>query len=226
MSVGSQESPRKCSKAFTAAFESVPTEDMTDPSAPITAALKPSTVPALVWKNLNLALKGNGKKLVDNVSGGVECGRVLALMGPSGAGKTTLLNTLSNRAPYGDITGDITFAGRALLPSDLMYVPQFDEIKPYATVIEQIQFVGMMKCKDIPAMKLRLMKLLQILGLFNRANCLCKDLSGGELKRVSVGMGMISNPKVLFLDEPTSGWDSTAAYYLVKLPRTLMLLLS
>lgn len=170
---------------------------------------------SLVWKNLNLKLKGKGKVLVDNVSGSVECGRVLALMGPSGAGKTTLLNALANRAPYGDVTGEITYANRKFVASDLMFVPQFDELKPDATVMEQIMYVGMMKCQDIPAMKVRLVKLLQILGLFNKANTKCKELSGGELKRVSVGMGMISNPKVLFLDEPTSGLDSTAAYFLV-----------
>lgn len=170
---------------------------------------------SLVWKNLTLKLKNTNKVLVDNVSGSVETGRVLALMGPSGAGKTTLLNALANRAPYGEITGEITYANRKFIASDLMFVPQFDELKPDSTVMEQIMYVGMMKCEDVTAMKLRLVKLLQILGLFNKANTKCKDLSGGELKRVSVGMGMISDPKVLFLDEPTSGLDSTAAYFLV-----------
>lgn len=103
------------------------------------------------------------------------------------------------------------FGGSALTSKDLMYVPQFDEIKGFSTVIEQIELVGLMKCNDERAMRKRLVKLLQILGLFEKANVLCKDLSGGELKRLSVGMGMIANPKVLFLDEPTSGLDSTAA---------------
>jgi ABC-type lipoprotein export system ATPase subunit len=154
----------------------------------------------LSWKNLNLVLKNKDTKLIDNASGYVDSGRVLALMGPSGAGKTTLLNALAGRAPYANVTGDVMFAGRPLLPSDLMYVPQFDEIKGYTTVLEQIQFVGMMKCSDVVGMQERLYKLLQILGLFSRAGVLCKNLSGGELKRVSVGMGMISNPNVLFLD--------------------------
>lgn len=165
----------------------------------------------LSWTNLDLVLKKGGKKLIDNVSGSVKAGKVLALMGPSGAGKTTLLNALANRAPYGKVTGEVRFGGLPLTSKDLMYVPQFDEIKGYTTVVEQIELVGLMKCKDQRAMKKRLIKLLQILGLFEKANVLCKDLSGGELKRLSVGMGMISNPKVLFLDEPTTGLDSTAA---------------
>ena len=82
-------------------------------------------------------------------------------------GKTTLLNALSNRAPYGTITGEILFGNKPFQASDLMYVPQFDEIKPYCTVVEQIMLVGQMKCANIPDMKKRLMKLLQILGMFN-----------------------------------------------------------
>ncbi len=120
---------------------------------------------------------------------------------------------MANRTPYGNITGSVTFANSMFVSADLMYVPQFDELKSYCTVLEQIMFVGMMKCKDVVAMKKRAVKLLQILGLFRKANTLCKDLSGGELKRVSVGMGMISNPKVLFLDEPTTGLDSTVSIF-------------
>lgn len=109
------------------------------------------------------------------------------------------MNGLSGRAPYGDITGNVTFGGLPFTVSDLMYVPQFDEIKGYCTVLEQIMFVGQMKRENIASLKKRLLKLLQILGLFSKANTLCKDLTGGELKRVSVGMGMIANPKVLYL---------------------------
>lgn len=165
----------------------------------------------LAWSNLDLVLKKGGKKLIDSVSGSVPAGKVLALMGPSGAGKTTLLNALANRAPYAHVTGEVKFGGLPLTSRDLMYVPQFDEIKGYTTVVEQIELVGMMKCTDLKDMRKRLLKLLRILGLFEKASSLCKDLTGGELKRLSVGMGMISNPKVLFLDEPTSGLDSTAA---------------
>lgn len=157
------------------------------------------------WRNITLKLKGNGKVLVDNVSGKVDQGKCLALMGPSGAGKTTLLNSLAGRATYADTTGDVMFGSTPMLPSDLMYVPQYDELKSHATVVQQMEYVGRMKCKDVVAMKRRLLKLLKILGLFGKANTLCKDLSGGEKKRLSVGMGMISNPNILFLDEPTSG---------------------
>lgn len=154
--------------------------------------------------------------MIDGVSGIARSGRVLALMGPSGAGKTTLLNALGNRAPYADVVGDISFGRRQFQSSDLYFVPQFDEVNSNFTVFEQMELVGLLKCTDRGAMYTRLKSLVRILGLHTKTNVLCSALTGGELKRVSVGMGMISNPSVLFLDEPTTGLDSAAAFSIVK----------
>jgi ABC-type multidrug transport system ATPase subunit/ABC-type multidrug transport system permease subunit len=169
----------------------------------------------LVWSGLTLKLKKDDKVLIDNVSGAAYTGRVLALMGPSGAGKTTLLNALGNRAPYGKISGDITYGREPFSTSDLYFVPQFDEVNNNLTVFEQIELVGLLKCRDKMDMYIRLQIVLRSLGLYEKSKSSCRDLTGGELKKVSVGMGMISNPKVLFLDEPTTGLDSTAAYSIV-----------
>jgi ABC-type multidrug transport system ATPase subunit len=133
-----------------------------------------------------------------------------------GAGKTTLLNALSNRAPYAKLTGEVTFGQREFNPQDLMYVPQFDDFNHNMTVYETLQFIGEMKCANKDEMFHRLGVLMKILGLADKAHAFCKELTSGELKRVSVGMGMISNPNVLFLDEPTTGLDSSAAYSIVK----------
>jgi ABC-type multidrug transport system ATPase subunit/ABC-type multidrug transport system permease subunit len=190
--------------------------------------------PNLIWKNLTLRLNNNQSKqiLIDNVSGVARSGRILALMGPSGAGKTTLLNALSNRAPYATITGEITYNHRSLVANDLMYVPQFDELNPNFTVLETISFVGKMKCifnnnnnnnnnttdkeSEEETLLQRCSKLLSILGLIEKMHIRCGSLTSGELKRVSVGLGMISQPSILFLDEPTTGLDSTSAYSIVK----------
>lgn len=111
-----------------------------------------------------------------------------------------MLNALANRAPYGNVTGSIMFGNTPLLPSDLVFIPQFDDIKEYATVLEQVSFVGAMTCTDVKDMNGRLLSLLEVLGLARKAHVLCRDLTGGELKRVSICMGMIANPRVLFLD--------------------------
>jgi len=170
----------------------------------------------LEWKNLSVILKKKGTVLIDKVSGVALPGRILALMGPSGAGKTTLLNALSNRAPYAELLGQVTFGKRPFTPADLVYVPQFDEFNQDLTIYEQIELVGNLKCTDHDDMKKRLNKLIPIIGLSTKVHTLCKYLTSGELKRVSVSMGMIANPNVLFLDEPTTGLDSSAAYSIVK----------
>lgn len=99
--------------------------------------------------------------------------------------------------------------------TDLTYVPQFDEVNVVMTVMEHMLFVGELTCADKVEMVKRAEDLLEVLGLSEKRNVAIKDLSGGEIKRVSVGIGMISNPHVLFLDEPTTGLDSTAAFSIV-----------
>ena len=187
-----------------------------NPQKGISASATTDHLRCLVWKNLTLKLKKDDKVLIDNVSGAAYTGRVLALMGPSGAGKTTLLNALGNRAPYGKISGDITYGRKAFATSDLYFVPQFDEVNDNLTVLEQIELVGLLMCRDRQDMYIRLQIVLRSLGLHEKSKSRCRDLTGGELKKVSVGMGMICNPKVLFLDEPTTGLDSTAAYSIVR----------
>lgn len=171
----------------------------------------------LTWTNLSVILPSNGKRLIDSVTGGVKRGRVLALMGPSGAGKTTLLNALANRAQYARVEGDVRFCGRPVMASDIMYVPQFDELNPQLTVWEQVELVGQLTCTDQDEMHGRLANLLQVLGLQPKRDVKCSELSGGELKRVSIAVKVIASPSILFLDEPSTGLDSTAALSLARL---------
>lgn len=92
-------------------------------------------------------------------------------------GKTTLLNALGNRAPYADVVGDITFGRRAFIASDLYFVPQFDEVNTNFTVFEQMELVGLLKCRDREAMYTRLKNLIRILG--KGLLCRCKIMICG-----------------------------------------------
>jgi len=180
---------------------------------------------ALSWTDFNVILPKNEAKLVDGVSGFVKSGRILALMGPSGAGKTTLLNGLANRAPYARLEGNVKFANHTMTSQDLTYVPQFDEVNDVMTVCQHITLVGKLTCVDTELMLRRVEEILDVMGLLPKRDVQVRNLSGGEIKRLSIGVGLISNPSVLFLDEPTTGLDSTAAYsivsYLVKLARKI-----
>ena len=121
-------------------------EPVVDSTVANTGAETPPTW--LTWIDFNVILPKTCAKLIDNVSGMVKSGRVLALMGPSGAGKTTLLNGLSGRAKYARVTGSVRFAGRKMSSADLTYVPQFDEINDVLTVMDHILFVGHLTCID------------------------------------------------------------------------------
>ena len=84
--------------------------------------------------------------------------------------------------------------------ADLTYVPQFDELNGVFTVFEHFIFIGNLTCVDNFEMKKRADHLMTVLGLKEKMHVPIKNLSGGEIKRVSVGIGMISKPNVLFLD--------------------------
>ena len=83
---------------------------------------------------------------------------------------------------------------------DLTYVPQFDEVNDVLTVYQHVLLVGRLTCHDCTKMEVRAMEILKVLGLTEKKDTQVRHLSGGEIKRVSIGVGLISNPYVLFLD--------------------------
>eukprot|EP00730_Choanoeca_flexa_P007398 TRINITY_DN12326_c3_g2_i1.p1 TRINITY_DN12326_c3_g2~~TRINITY_DN12326_c3_g2_i1.p1 ORF type:complete len:1308 (+),score=386.87 TRINITY_DN12326_c3_g2_i1:37-3924(+) len=177
-----------------------------------------NTAQQLVWRDLTLTLP-NGKVLIDHVDGIAQGGRCLSLMGPSGAGKTTLLNALSGRATYAKVAGAVTFNGKPITRDDLDFVPQFDELSSYFTVHENVYYTGLMKRRvneQLEEISQRVDELLVILGLSQVAHERPTALTGGQRKRVSIAMGLVARAPILFLDEPTTGLDSAAAYTIVK----------
>ncbi len=171
----------------------------------------------LTFSDVLVTLPKTGKVLIDHVTGYATSGRVLALMGPSGAGKTTLLNALSGRATYAKVNGSIKLGTRPLTAEDLDYVPQFNSLNEFFTVRELFTYMAeLCTLEDKMDKTIRVSGLLTVLGLSHRADTVIQHLSGGEKKRVSVGMGIITQPPVLYLDEPTTGLDSSAAYMVVK----------
>jgi ABC-type multidrug transport system ATPase subunit len=169
----------------------------------------------LAWRNLTLTLP-KGKVLIDHVDGFARGGHVLALMGPSGAGKTTMLNALSARATYARVAGAVEFNGRPLSRDDLSFVPQFDDLNESFTVMEILMYTGRLRSK-LTARELHkhLLTLINILGLKEQSHERTSSLTSGQRKRVSIGVGLVGQPNVLFLDEPTTGLDSVAAFSIV-----------
>lgn len=184
---------------------------------------------SMEWSGLSFTIGQH--KILSNVSGMIEPGRLTGVFGPSGSGKTTLLNILAGRqntrAAHMTLTGEITTAGVHVDPvsfrGNIAYVMQDDALLPFETPREYFHFSA---CMRLPSTITRVQReefVQQLLRTLSLERCsstivgseLVKGLSGGERKRTSVGIELITNPKLLFLDEPLSGLDSYAAYTLV-----------
>lgn len=168
------------------------------------------------------------KVLLNNVTANANHSEVLAIAGPSGSSKTTFLDALAGRIDRNSLKGQILVNGR---PMDSAfkrvsgYVMQDDALYPHLTTRETLMFSarlrlpGSMKFEE---KRQRVKSLIVMLGLTACADTYVGDqkvrgLSGGERRRVSIGVDLIHDPAVLFLDEPTSGLDSSSALHVMSI---------
>ena len=149
---------------------------------------------------------------------------ILAIVGPSGAGKSTLLDILSARTLPSH--GTLVLNSSPLIPSTFRklsaYVPQYDACLPLLTVSETFAFAASLlkpKTSDIAAIVSSLLTELRLIHLANTR--LSHGLSGGEHRRVSIGLSLLHDPAVLLLDEPTSGLDSTSAFKVMQILKSI-----
>uniref|UniRef100_A0A7S0J5Y4 ABC transporter domain-containing protein n=1 Tax=Calcidiscus leptoporus TaxID=127549 RepID=A0A7S0J5Y4_9EUKA len=182
------------------------------------------------WRNLNVVF--NGTQALHNESGDVAAGTLVAVMGPSGGGKTTLLNALSRRGP---ICGGQVRYGKGLwskaLKRKVALVEQDDFLFPMLTVREQIRYSAKLRLPSLTAeqCEARVLALLETLRLFKCADTVVGDsaavvrrgVSGGERKRLSIALQLLTLPALLFCDEPTSGLDSSTTLSVVEALRDL-----
>ncbi|KAH9255064.1 hypothetical protein BASA81_006823 [Batrachochytrium salamandrivorans] len=198
-------------------------------SAP-TASLRP--LATLRFDELSFTVPLSGKhpqpttKLILNRVSSVLLPQTLtAIMGPSGCGKTTLLDILANRQTkgHGQVTGTVWLNNQVLnlkyWSRISAYVTQFDVLFPFLTVREMLTFSAMLRSSQLD-FDSQVARVVQELELHNCQETqigdkFTKGISGGQARRVTVGIELLANPSVLFLDEPTSGLDSTSAKSLV-----------
>ncbi|ESQ41305.1 hypothetical protein EUTSA_v10012786mg [Eutrema salsugineum] len=168
------------------------------------------------------------KTLLNGISGEARDGEILAVLGASGSGKSTLIDALANRIAKGSLKGNVTLNGEVLnskmQKAISAYVMQDDLLFPMLTVEETLMFAAEFRLpRSLSKSKknLRVQALIDQLGLRNAAKTIIGDeghrgISGGERRRVSIGIDIIHDPILLFLDEPTSGLDSTSALSVIK----------
>lgn len=186
-----------------------------------------------LWYTVDIP-KGKKLDILKGCSGVALPGQSLFIMGASGAGKTSLLNVLSDRVKTDRtkvLEGRVTVNNLALTQGNFgtfgAYVMQDDVIFEYFTVMEALTFAARLRLRCSKAEQdERVQQLLKDLGLLSVQNTRVgsvqrKTISGGERKRTSIGVELITDPSVLILDEPTSGLDSFRALQIVTMLQNL-----
>ncbi|KAK9079316.1 hypothetical protein SSX86_000987 [Deinandra increscens subsp. villosa] len=182
----------------------------------------------VAFKELTLTLKGKRKNIMRCVSGKILPGRISAVMGPSGAGKTTFLSALTGKITGCNMSGMILINGKNesihSYKKIVGFVPQDDIVHGDLTVEENLRFSA--RCRlsaDIPKADKVLIteRVIEALGLQGVRDSKVgtvekRGISGGQKKRVNVGLEMVMEPSLLILDEPTSGLDSASSSLLLK----------
>ncbi|MDF9815382.1 FHA domain-containing protein [Streptomyces sp. SPB162] len=165
-------------------------------------------------QDLAVRIDKGRRTLLDGISFPVGEKCLLAVVGPSGAGKSTLLNALTGQRPADE--GTVLYDGRDLyrdyaeLRQRIGLVPQDDILHSQLTVRRALAYAAELRFPEDTAKaerRARVDEVIRELGLVERAGQPIHSLSGGQRKRVSVALELLTKPSLLFLDEPTSGLD-------------------
>jgi ABC-type multidrug transport system ATPase subunit len=171
------------------------------------------TGPASLFAD-DLSVQIGKTMLLDDVSFAVREGSLVGVIGPSGCGKSTLIKAVTGLRPADQ--GRVQYDGRDLYQeyAELRYrigmVPQDDVLHRQLTVRRALRFAASLRfADDVPRREraARVDQVIGMLGLAERANQRIDTLSGGQRKRTSVALELLTEPSLLCLDEPTSGLD-------------------
>jgi ABC-2 type transport system ATP-binding protein len=148
---------------------------------------------------------------VDHINFEVQAGEVVGYLGPNGSGKTTTIRMLLGLLKPSDgkatVLGYDVFKQSEEIRARVGYMSQKFAIYDDLTTLENLTFYGgVYGIND----KARIQRTLELVGLKGHENTLTKDMSTGWRQRLSLGIALVHEPKLLFLDEPTSGVDPTA----------------
>ena len=195
--------------------------------------LSPQT-DVFTWKDVcyDIKIKGEPRRLLDNVCGWVKPGMLTALMGVSGAGKTTLLDVLAQRVSMGVVTGDMLVSGKPLDQSfqrKTGYVQQQDLHLETTTVREALRFSAMLRQPKTVSKQEKydfVEDVIKMLNMQDFAEAVVgvpgEGLNVEQRKLLTIGVELAAKPALLlFLDEPTSGLDSQSSWAIVSFLRKL-----
>jgi ABC-type multidrug transport system ATPase subunit/pSer/pThr/pTyr-binding forkhead associated (FHA) protein len=172
---------------------------------------------------------GSGRiTLLDSISLSIQPNEFVGLLGPSGSGKSTLIDALNGVRPARG--GNVLINNLDLyrhfdsLKQSIGYVPQDDVIHRELTVYKTLYYTARLRLsRDVSRAEINqtINEILDVTGLAERRNVPVNQLSGGQRKRVSIAVELITKPSVIFLDEPTSGLDPATEEKIMKLFRQI-----
>lgn len=150
---------------------------------------------------------------VQDITFGVQRGEVFALLGPNSAGKSTMISAIRGEIQPSSRESEIFVENvsvskhRAAARSHLGVCPQFDAMDQM-TVVEHLQFYA--RIRGVSDVKHNVREVIRAVGLESFAGRMAAKLSGGNKRKLSLGIALMGNPTVLLLDEPSSGMDAAA----------------
>lgn len=162
-------------------------------------------------KDLSKTFKNATEPAVNGISFSINRNEIFGLLGPNGAGKTTTISILCGLFP--PTSGEVLIDGKSLghqlagIRQIIGIVPQDIALYPTLTARENLDFYGHMYGLKGKELKQKINSWLEKLGLTDAANRQVSTYSGGMKRRVNLIAGILHNPKILFLDEPTVGVD-------------------
>src|SRR4029077_2703787 len=165
------------------------------------------------------------RRALDGVSFEVAPGEIVALLGPNGAGKSTTLSIiatlLEQTSGHVEVAGHALPAGARLARRSLGLVPQRVAVYPALTARENLAYFAPLQGLDHRAARAAIARVLALVGLESRADEPVVDYSGGMARRLNLACGILHEPRVMLLDEPTAGVDPQAREHIYALERSL-----
>lgn len=165
-------------------------------------------------QTMNLTKKFQDKSAVNSLNLSIEQGELFALLGVNGAGKTTMIKMLTclSSPTSGDATllGDSIVSNPHAVKEKINVSPQETAVARNLSVKENLELIAQIYGFDKKAVNIKVEEMLTTFSLSEVSKDKAKTLSGGTQRRLSIAMALISNPQILFLDEPTLGLDVIA----------------
>lgn len=170
--------------------------------------------PIVQTQNLSKRYKradGTEIAAVDNVELSIYEGEIFSLLGPNGAGKTTTISMISGLVEPSD--GDALIGGHSIRKEPLAakalmgFVPQEIALYPELSARQNLKFFGQMYGMGGATLNKRIDEVLEFIDLTDRQKDRIDTFSGGMKRRVNIGVGLLHNPRLVYMDEPTVGID-------------------